>query len=44
MFSLTQPTFLFQIFCESMFDSEVIFKSMDGPNDICQRGLQAWIG
>ena len=40
MFIKIQPTTLLQIFWEFMFDSEVILKSVEGPDDSSQ-DLQA---
>ena len=37
----SQPTILLQIFCEVMINSEVIFVSIIGPDDICQGEPQA---
>ena len=36
-----QPTIPLQIFCEFLIDSEVIFKSSIGPDNICQLDLKA---
>ena len=37
-----QPTTLLQIFCEFMLTYEVTFKITIGPDDICQRDIQAF--
>ena len=37
MFIRTPPINVLQIFCESMIDFKVIFKSIISPNDICQK-------
>ena len=37
----TQHTTLFQVFCEIVINSHTIFKSIKGPDNICQKDLQA---
>ena len=44
MFTRTPSTTLFQIFCELMHYSKIIFKSMTGPDDTGQVDLQARMG
>ena len=41
MTSLATPL---QIFCDFMLLSNVIFKSLNGPDNIGQVDLQAWMG
>ena len=40
----TQHTILLQIFCEFVINYKVIYESIEGTDNTCQKDVQAWKG